>query len=58
MHYLTGAIHAALVLIYGLTGSYGWSILLLTLGLRLALLPLQLWHSAPPDHTAAPGGAC
>jgi YidC/Oxa1 family membrane protein insertase len=41
---LTSVIHAALQALFHLTGNYGWTILLLTLGLRLALLPFAFWQ--------------
>lgn len=44
MQVLTNLIHVALGGIVQLTGSYGWAIILLTIGLRLAMLPLHLWQ--------------
>ncbi|HWI61333.1 MAG TPA: membrane protein insertase YidC [Symbiobacteriaceae bacterium] len=44
MSFLTSGIHAALEALFHLTGNYGWTILLLTLAVRLAMLPLALWQ--------------
>lgn len=44
MQVLTQAIQWILQLLYVYTGNYGWAILLLTAGLRAALLPVQIWQ--------------
>ena len=44
MQVLTNLIHVALDGTVQFTGSYGWAIILLTIGLRLAMLPLHLWQ--------------
>lgn len=53
MQYLTSGIHLALEFMYGLTGSYGSAIFLLTLTLRLALMPLMLRGQRAGRKTAA-----
>ncbi|HWI53120.1 MAG TPA: YidC/Oxa1 family membrane protein insertase [Symbiobacteriaceae bacterium] len=53
MSYLTSGIHAALGALFQLTGSYGWTILLLTLGIRLLLLPFAFWQQRSAKASAA-----
>lgn len=43
MTFLTRLVHSAIDALFSLTGSYGWAILLLTLAIRLLLLPLSLY---------------
>lgn len=43
MQFLTDLIHSALTALFHLTGSYGWAVLLLTLAIRLLVLPLSLY---------------
>lgn len=51
--YLTSAIHAALQALFDLTGNYGWTILLLTVGIRLLMLPLTFWQQRTAKASAA-----
>ena len=53
MSVLTTAIHSALESLFRLTGNYGWTILLLTLGVRFLMLPLSFWQQRTAKATAA-----
>lgn len=53
MSWLASGIHAALEALFSLTGNYGWTILLLTLGVRLALLPVAFWQTRTAKASAA-----
>lgn len=53
MSILTSAIHSVLQGLFHLTGSYGWTIILLTLGIRVLMLPLSLWQQRSAQGTAA-----
>lgn len=56
---MTGWIQELPTALHGWTGSYGWAILALTLGIRLLLLPLQVWQqratALPVCRRTAPG---
>lgn len=52
LHYLTEGIHAALQWLFAATGNYGWAILLLTVILRGALLPLNFWSQRATARSA------
>lgn len=41
---MTSLVQSLLAVLAEVTGSYGWSILLLTLGVRLLLVPVYLWQ--------------
>lgn len=53
MQVLTRGIHALLSALSAVTGNYGWAILLLTLAIRLVLLPLGLWNRRIGKRSAA-----
>lgn len=52
MAYLTQLIHSALEATFGFTGNYGWAILMLTLAIRLALLPLSIYSQRATKRSA------
>lgn len=53
MSALTSVIHQALEVLFQWTGSYGWTILLLTLAIRLLMLPLAFWQQKSARASAA-----
>jgi len=53
LSFVTSAIRAAMQALSHLTGSYGWTILLLTLAVRLLLLPFAFWQQRSAKATAA-----
>lgn len=53
MDFLVAAVQAVLLGLFQLTNSYGVSILILTGGLRLALVPLALWQQRSSQASAA-----
>lgn len=53
MSYLTEMIHTALEQLFLLTGSYGWAVLLLTLAVRMSLMPLTLYGQRAANRWAA-----
>lgn len=50
---MTSLVQSLLVWLTEFTGSYGWSILLLTLLVRLLLVPIYLWQQRTQKGSAA-----
>lgn len=48
-----GLIHGVLQQLSQWTGSYGWAIIALTVGVRLLLMPLQVWQQRSGRESAA-----